>query len=221
MTVPTLSLFLALGPHAIGTNKIAGTVSALIALIVYSFRGHMVWRQGWVFTLFISIGSFLGSSLSSSLPPEAFKIFLMLTCPLILWILWNKSLWIKKETLIHQAPRLNLVTSFLGLACGFYDGIWGPGGGTLMFLSLFFVAKFPLLTALAISKFANMTSAGVSLINFAFQHFVHWKLGLWLAGGISLGALSGSVLASQKAEKIIRPVLLIVVFLLLTKVFLL
>lgn len=220
ITIPTLSLFLTLGPHAIGTNKIAGTVSALLALIIYSFKGHMAWKQGWLFTLFIAAGSYFGSSLSPYLPLKVFRGFLIFTCPLILWILWKKDLWIQKEKSHTPTKKVGFYTPILGLSCGFYDGLWGPGGGTFMFLSLFFVAKFPLLTALAMSKLANMTSAGVSLFNFAQQKYVHWDLGLWLTLGISGGALSGSLLASHKSEAIVRPTLVVVTTLLLMKVLL-
>jgi len=220
ITIPTLSLFLTLGPHTIGTNKIAGTVSALLALIIYSFRGHMAWKRGWLFTLFIAVGSFLGSSLSPYLPAPFFRGFLICTCPLILWVLWKKDLWIQTESSRSSAKTMRLTLAFLGLGCGFYDGIWGPGGGTFMFLSLFFIVKLPLLTALAISKLANMTSAGISLINFARQKYVHWDLGLWLTLGISAGSFSGSLLASHKSERIVRPTLVFVTTLLLLKVLL-
>lgn len=220
ITIPTLSLFLTLGPNAIGTNKIAGTVAALLALLVYTFKGHMDWKRGWIFTLFVALGSFSGSTLAPILPSYLFRWFLFSTCPLLLWILWKKELWIQHEVVHSPALENSFLTSVLGFACGFYDGIWGPGGGTFMFLSLFFVAKFPILTALAISKLANTTSAGVSLINFARQNYVHWTLGAWLAAGISIGSLSGSLLATRKSGHIVRPVLIIVVALLLFRVFL-
>lgn len=87
-----------------------------------------------------------------------------------------------------------------------------------MFLSLFFVAQFPLLTSLAISKLANTTSAGVSLFNFSRQGYVNWKLGTVLSLGILFGALVGSILATRQATRLVRPVLVLVVFLLLAKV---
>ena len=87
-----------------------------------------------------------------------------------------------------------------------------------MFLSLFFVAQFPLLTSLAISKLANTTSAGVSLFNFSRQGYVNWKMGCVLSIGILIWALLGSHLATRKAKNLVRPLLLIVVLLLLSKV---
>lgn len=219
ITVPALSLFLGLGPLTIGTNKIAGTLSALVALMIYSSKGHMDWRRGWVFTLFIGAGSFLGSSLNPLLPVSIFPIFLAITCPLLLWILWKKDLWISKEAAHTSSSSNPKALVVLGLLCGFYDGLWGPGGGTFMFLSLFFVSRLPLLTSLAISKLANFTSAGVSLYNFARLGHVRWELGIYLSAGIVVGALAGSILATRRAAQIVRPILLIVVFILMIRIF--
>lgn len=219
ITIPSLSLFLGLGSLTIGTNKIAGTLSALIALIVYSFKGHMDWKKGATFTFLVGLGSFLGSLVNPLVPPHWFRVFLLFTCPILLWVLWKKDLWVKAESdhLETPAPRTAWMVA-LALGCGFYDGIWGPGGGTFMFLSLFFVAQFPLLTSLAISKLANTTSAGVSLFNFSRQGYVNWKLGTVLSLGILFGALVGSILATRQATRLVRPVLVLVVFLLLAKV---
>jgi len=218
ITIPTLCLFLALGPKAVGTNKLASLVLALISLAVYSFQSHMNWKRGWLFTFFVALGSFLGSSFAPSLPPVVFRGFLIVTCPLILWTLWKKHLWISKRNTPTSYLTTYCLTASLGFACGLYDGIWGAGGATFMFMSLFFGAKFPMLTALAISKLANLTSACISLLNYSLQKNVDWDLGPWLVIGISLGSLSGASLASRKLETLVRPTLLFVVSLLLLRV---
>jgi len=63
--------------------------------------------------------------------------------------------------------------------------LFGPGGGTFMLLGLLWAAKLPLFEALLLSKLANTVSAGVSLISYGAQGFVHpreessWLSGLW------------------------------------------
>jgi uncharacterized protein len=219
ITIPSLSLFLAMGPECIGTNKIAATGAALIALLVYSLKGHMQWKQGGVFTLFIGLGALLGSSLTRWVSPAFFQGLLLFTCPVLLWVLWNKDLWVQKETqLDSKENRRRFFLPVLGLLCGLYDGLWGPGGGTLMFLSLFFVGKLPLFTALAISKLSNTFSALLALLNFIHQGAVRWKLGLSLAAGVSFGALGGSLTVSRFKSQLIRPVLVLVVAMLWLKV---
>jgi uncharacterized membrane protein YfcA len=106
----------------------------------------------------------------------------------------------------------------IGAGCGIYDGAFGPGGGTLMFLSLATIARMPMLEALASSKMANALSATGSLISYSIADQVQWSKGLPLAGFIIAGALIGSRVASKSLEKVIKPVLVLVVVLLVVKV---
>lgn len=100
---------------------------------------------------------------------------------------------------------------------GFYDGFFGPGGGTFMFLSLYLGTGFPILTSIAISKLANTLSAGTALITYAKNGFVHWKIGLIMAIGMAVGSYIGASMTSKNAIKIVRPALTIVVTLLIIK----
>ncbi len=202
ISLPSLGFVLGLGPHAIGTNKIVGTMAAAVALWVYARRGHFQIKQSLVFTVCISIGAFLGSRLSPFIPPHFFKIFLLLSCPLLLWVVWKKDLWIGT---LHPKSKTGWVSLVLvitsGVAVGFYDGLWGPGGGTFMLLSLLFIVKLPLLQALAASKFANTVSAGTSLISYASQGFVHWPEGITMAIAVTVGAYFGARLTSRPDSK--------------------
>jgi uncharacterized membrane protein YfcA len=87
-----------------------------------------------------------------------------------------------------------------------------------MLLACLWVAKLPLLAALAASKLANTMSAGSSLIGYASQGYVHWESGLILGAGITLGATIGATHASKHAVRVIRPVLTFVVILLLIRI---
>jgi hypothetical protein len=109
-----------------------------------------------------------------------------------------------------------LLTLFVtGAVVGFYDGFFGPGGGTFMLLGLLWAAKLSLFEALLLSKLANTISAGVSLVSYSYQGFVHPREGIWMALGMILGGFMGARFASKQAEKVVRPVLTGVVILLL------
>lgn len=218
ISLPSLGLVLGLGPHAIGTNKIVGTAAALVAWIVYARRGHFQFGKSFVFATAIGCGAWMGSRCSPLVPQSWFKIFLMVSCPLLLWVVWRKDLWVENAIETKRpawvAPLLVVIS---GLSVGFYDGIWGPGGGTFMFLSLLFFVKMPLLPALAASKFANTISAGTSLISYAQQGYVHPLEGLIMATSVIIGAYLGATLATQQASRLVRPVLALVAVLLALK----
>ena len=215
ISLPSLSIALTPGPHAIGTNKIVGTVSASIALLVYTRKGHMKWREGLSFCVVCILGSFLGSSLAPYVPKDFFRYLMIIMCPIILWIVFNKESFFKeRENFIKPHPGLFFLSALLS---GFYDGIFGPGGGTFMFLGLFFGTGYPVLTAIAISKLANTLSAGTALVTYSANGYVHWKEGFMMATGVAVGAYIGATYASRAAEKIIRPSLIFIVILLMIK----
>lgn len=215
ISVPTLSIALTPGPHAIGTNKVVGVVSAAIALVVYSRKGHMKWKDGLSFCVVCMLGSFLGSSLAPYVPKEFFRYMLLIMCPIILWIVYQKDRFFKeREDFIKPHSGFFFLGAILS---GFYDGIFGPGGGTFMFLSLFLGTGYPLLTAMAISKLANTFSAGTALMTYALNGYVHWKEGWVMSLGVAIGAYVGATYASKAAAKIIRPMLTFIVLLLMVK----
>ncbi len=222
ITLPTLGVFLSAGPHAIGTNKIAGSAASLVALLVYARARKPDWKSIARFAAFAAAGSFLGSRVSPLLPREAFKVLLLITGPLVLFLLWRRELWTRVLHTEEHAHPENLQITFrvavAGLLCGFYDGAWGPGGGTLMLLASLLVAKMPLFTALAASKLANLASASSSLVSYAAQGYVHWAPGAAVGVGISVGSFFGARRASKDAARIIRPVLALVVSALILRI---
>lgn len=229
ITLPVLTLLVGAGAQAIGTNKIVGTVGALLALLVYMRKGHLPKGKSFLFAFFVVVGSCLGSRITPWIPIAWFKILLLLTCPLVLYVVWNRQLWI--STVHTYDPKVDGAFKFspmevglripaAGLLCGLYDGMWGPGGGTFMFLGLLFIVKLPLIQAIAASKLANTGSAGIALWTFSQGGYVHWRIGFVMAAGMALGAVLGANFALKNAERIVRPVLVLVVALLLVKVFL-
>lgn len=217
ITLPVLLWVLKIGPLAIGTNKIVGSCAALAALLVYMRAGHFVLKQSVYFALAVGVGAIGGSLVTPYLPEAAFRWFILIISPLILWILSRKDLWIKDRPAVAlKSPRSVL---FWGLLAGFYDGMWGPGGGTFMFLVLFLGARLPLMQAIASSKLANVCSASFSLGSFALRGYVHWPTGLLMASSIVFGALLGARYANREAAKVVRPILAVVTCLLILKVF--
>lgn len=217
ISLPFLSWAIAPGAQAIGTNKIVGTVGAFIALAVYARNGHLLIKAGLSFCVICALGSFCGSSVTPYLPPEYFKYIIVIICPIILYIIWNKEkFFTNRKTQQNYHWSIFFISAFLS---GFYDGFFGPGGGTFMFLSIYLGTGFPLLTAIAISKLANTFSASTALINYSYQGLVHWKKGLIMASGMGIGSFIGATYNTKVDAKIVRPVLSIVVLLLLIKLF--
>jgi uncharacterized membrane protein YfcA len=217
--LPALSLIVGAGPSAIGTNKPAAVAMAAIALVVYARRGHLNWKLSGMFALMLAIGALAGSRLALLIPLAAFPWLLAVTCPVLLYVVWQKELWQPRDTVPDRAPRPYAPAVLVsGLVCGIYDGAFGPGAGTFMFLSLLFIAHLPLLTSLAAAKLANTSSAVIALASYAESGNVHWRLGVIAAAGAVVGAYFGARQASEKAARIVRPALVVVVVLLILRI---
>ena len=215
ISLPTLSIAIAPGAHAIGTNKIVGSTGAFIALIVYARKGHLRWKEGLSFCIVCAVGSFFGSSMAPHVSKDFFRYLMLVMCPVILYIVWQRERFFKEQENFVK-PHYSIF--FLSaLASGFYDGFFGPGGGTFMFLGLFLGTGYPLLASIAISKMANTFSATTALITYAHNGFVHWKEGFIMASGMVVGSYIGATYATKNITKIIRPMLTLVVVLLMIK----
>jgi hypothetical protein len=215
VSLPTLSIAIAPGAEAIGTNKIVGSTGALIALIVYARKGHLQWRDGLSFCLVCAAGSFVGSQLAPHVSKDFFRYLLIVMCPILLSIVWNRDRFFKeRENFVKPHYSIFFLSAF---GSGLYDGFFGPGGGTFMFLGLFLGTGYPLLPSIAISKMANTFSATTALITYAHNGYVHWKEGFIMSIGMVLGSYIGASYASKNITNIIRPMLTLVVVLLMIK----
>jgi uncharacterized membrane protein YfcA len=216
ITLPVFTILVGPGAPAVGTNKIIATVAALTALLVYAKNGHLRFKVASSFFVSVGIGTLIGSKIALILPVDIFKYLVILICPIFLYIILNKKHFLQEQPELPKIPHFyKLIIS--GLLCGIYDGSLGPGGGTLMLLSLVIWARLPLMVALASSKLANVVSAATALTSFSLSGVVNWRVGLNLAVFAFVGAFLGSTLANRKAEKIARPLLVLVVIGLMIK----
>jgi uncharacterized protein len=208
---------LALGPNAsaIGTNKVAAVAAQLAAFAVYFGNRQVDTSRAHGYFALTAIGAVLGAWIAPKLPSAFFQYFLLVVAPLVLIMVFNKNAWQRPLT-AQVRPRLALAGTF---AAGLYDGVAGPGGGTLMFLSLYLLGGLPASLAMGTGKLANLGSASSSLATFAAQGEVHWVLGTLAAIPIAIGAWLGARFATrlkqgesaeERARKIARYALVVV-----------
>jgi uncharacterized protein len=218
ITLPLLIVAVGNPVGAIASNKIVGTIGALCALWVYRRAGHLDWRKGVRFTAWVVVGSLCGSSLTPWIPTQVLRWAVVLICPVILWLVWKKDSLIGEILPAGHRPRVShSKLACVGIACGFYDGAFGPGGGTFMFLALLGVVKLPLLAAMAVTKLSNSFSAGTALLRFSISGHVDWLMGGIVASGMAVGSVFGARHATAQAARVVKPVLTLVVVLLVLK----
>ena len=105
----------------------------------------------------------------------------------------------------------------VGLACGFYDGFFGPGTGTFLILLFTWLIGMDMVTASATAKPVNLASNMTSLITRIFAGQVIYALAVPAMCFSVCGAWIGSKLALTRGAKLIRYVMLGVLALLVVK----
>jgi uncharacterized membrane protein YfcA len=100
---------------------------------------------------------------------------------------------------------------------GFYDGLIGPGTGTMLMIALVAIMGFAFVGASAIAKVVNATTNLASIIVVGLTIGVMWKLGLVLGVANLAGGYAGSHMALKKGSGFIRIFYLIVTGLLILR----
>ena len=213
-----LPAYLAAGlpPHsALATNKFSGFMGTLTATLRYWKAERLNFRIGLVAVAGALMGSAGGSRLALTLSETAIHSVVLVLTPLVLvFFLFQKRLGIRKE---QSSPmRAIWLKSFvIGGFVGAYDGFYGPGTGAFLALAFYWILGLDLVSSSANARLTNVASNAGALLIFLLHGKVLLPLGLFTAaGGIAGGAL-GSSLALKKGEKIIRPLMVVVLLLLL------
>ena len=214
--LPTL-LFLM--PHtpvvALGTNKVASVVGTGTAAGRYLRRTKVEWRSAIPMAVVALFGSLLGARAASLMPAAVLDTVVLVAMVGIAIYLWrNKALGVIEALRFDGATRIG-VMALGGLVIGFWDGMAGPGTGSLLIFYLVSVLGFEFLRASAVAKIVNCATNIGALLVFAPDGQVAWGLAVAMALCNLGGAFIGTALATTRGSTFIRKVFFGVVSLLI------
>jgi uncharacterized protein len=213
ISVPAYMIVLGPSVEAIATNKVSALCSTLAALYIYYRNGFIKIEKSKYFLILVFVGAIIGAWFSRFMPKEFYKYMLIILIPLVLAVLFQRHLWQE----VDRPIRPQWLLCLLGLSCGLYDGIAGPGGGTIMFLSLFVFAGLPLTVSIGTAKLANVLSASSSLVTYIAMGKVQWLVAIPMTLTIVFAAVIGARFATKNAAFYARVALSIVSVLMLIR----
>ncbi len=225
-------LFLGLPGHIVlGTNKFSSSIGTLFATFRFAKSNKINWVIALISVIFALIGSTIGSRLVLLIPVNFIKILLIILIPIITIItLLPKKNKTKKNNsnveidfVLNQAKQIHdfsyfLIASISSLLIGMYDGFFGPGTGTFFILVYTTLLKMDMTTASGNAKVVNLSSNVAALITFLIYKKVFFPLAVICAFFSIAGNLLGSTLAVKKGSKVIKPIFVLALLLLLSKV---
>lgn len=208
---------------AIGTNKLSSSLGTTVSAVRYLKNGYLKGKSMIRIAVCCSaaalVGSMVGSSLSLMVGEKLLKNMMIVVLPIVaFYAMRNKNLGggEQREPLSDRATFL--VAVLAALVIGTYDGFYGPGTGTFLILVLTGAARMDVRRASALTKVINLSSNVAAVVNFIINGTICYGLGLAAALFCIAGNYIGSGLVVHNGQKIVRPVILIVLAILFVKV---
>jgi len=191
-------------PRIIGTNRFASFMGTAVAAWQYSRKVDVPWRT----VLFGGVGagamSFLGARFSSMISSEVLKpIILVLMVAIAVYTYLKKDLGHQEQFRVaaYMIPAYGLL---VGITCGFYNGLVGPGTGSLLVFGFVSLIGYNFLTGSAISKFINVVADVFSLIFFLWHGYVTFEIAIPMMLCNMVGSFLGSRTAILRGNGFVR-----------------
>lgn len=213
-------LIAGLPPHtAIATNKLSSTCGTTLATARFIKNGLINFKLAVSSVIMAIIGSAIGAHISLIIPEKIMMHVLIVILPIAAFFVLNKKLFHDNENdVITLDKRTYLTASIAAFVIGMYDGFYGPGTGTFLIIAFTVFAKLSIKTANAQAKVINLTTNITSLVIFFLNGQVLIPLGIAAALCNMLGGYLGAGMVMKSGAKIVRPSILLVLFLLLLKI---
>lgn len=205
LSVPLLALAGVGGTLANGTNRVAVLIQNVTGAYGYA-RRNVGNRTKTVQVLIPAVvGGLFGSLVASQIPDELFeRLFGLLMLPLLALSIW------KPTPDPDQAPWPLWISSVVFVGVGFYAGAVQAGVGLIILLVLS-RAGFDLVTANAMKTVVILAITMMAVPVFIYNDQIRWLPALVLSVGMGVGGYVGANVAVDGGERVIRPVLIVVV----------
>lgn len=193
---------------ALATNKLQSVVGTGMAALTY-------WRRGYVSLKALAPAIVLtyAGSLAGALAIKQMDVSLLdVAVPVALVGIAVYFLFAPNLSDADKAARLPFgrYLPLLGLAIGFYDGVFGPGTGSFFTIGFVMLFGFGLTRATGNTKVLNLTSNLAALAIFIPAGDVVWPAAIAMAAGQLVGGYIGARTGIRFGARLIRPIVVVV-----------
>lgn len=192
ISLPTM-LLIGMPVHsAIGANKVSNTLSTLSNFYSVFKRKEASLKEVTPIILFCFIGGSIGGALASLFSGDALTVIAIffLFFAFILSFLGKTDFGEKMQLTIRKK------TATLLVAVGMYDGLFGPGSGTLL-LYIYANEKIAYMKAVILGRIGIFATCFGAAIMYILSGQILWIETLSLAAGSILGSQLGILLARK------------------------
>ncbi|NMB88405.1 MAG: TSUP family transporter [Chloroflexi bacterium] len=217
--LPVMLILLPSTPIAtlLGTNKFVAITGTSMAAFQYARRIQIRWRTVLPMAAAAFVFSMIGARVVTGMQPEQLRpaIIVLLTA-IAIYIFANKQFG--ADTAAKATPPWQRWAGLAaGAAIGFYDGFFGPGTGSFLIFILVSLFGMNFISASGSAKVVNVATNAAALIYFAATGHILFSLALPMAACNILGAVTGSRLAIDRGNRLLRTLFLVVVSAMIVK----
>ncbi|MBS8266460.1 sulfite exporter TauE/SafE family protein [Mesobacillus boroniphilus] len=200
---------------AIAANKVSNTISSFSSFFHLYREKKITFKESfWIIPVSLS-GGVSGGIIASKIESEDMYV---VAIGLLVFAFFVS--FIKKGNLSGDQPLKVSGKSVPGLyAIGIYDGLFGPGQGTLM-LYLFGYLNIAYIKAVGYVRLATFSSCLGAAITYISTGAVIWPLTIALMLGSVTGAQIGVRIASKLKPQYVKPILRLMTVALVVQIFL-
>jgi uncharacterized membrane protein YfcA len=203
--------------QAIGTQRTSSIMGTSVAAWNY-LRRIRVERRILVPACVAALSaSAVGVQLAKRIDGEVLKWTVLAICVVLaIYTVFRKDLGLREDRRFHPKHE-TMAAVAIGASTGFYNGLIGPGTGTIMVFAFVSFLGLDFLKSSAVSKTTNVAADLSSWTVLAFGGFVLWTLAIPLIIGNMIGSYIGSHLAIKRGQGFVRAVFLVIVLSLIAR----
>ncbi|UUQ67197.1 TSUP family transporter [Pseudomonas fuscovaginae UPB0736] len=200
-----------------GTNKLSVLAGNLSSIFTYLKKIKIIWKLMLPTMFSAFIFSFMGALSVSLIPRRLMEyITLLILIAMAIYTFIKKDLG-RLSSNIKIGNREILLGILFGGLIGFYDGVFGPGSGSLLLFVFVRFFGFDFLNASASAKLVNLGTFSAALMFFIPSGNVLWAIGGVVAACNITGSIAGVFLALRYGSGFIRIFFLILLVLLIAR----
>lgn len=203
---------------AYGCNKLQAGLGNLVSAIKY-FRSNMVdLKIALISAITAMTGAYFGTKIIFLLPEATIQKVITVALPAIALVMVLRKSSTRDTIMKSEISKKTIVQALIvGVIIGFYNSLFGPGVGTVAIIAFTMIMHYDSRVASGNGKVLIVLTNAVALVSYVKTGNVAYEIAIPAALSAILGNLVGVNLAIKKGDKIIKPVMLVIVILTVVK----
>ena len=203
---------------AYGCNKLQAGLGNLVSAIKY-FKNNMVdLKIALISAITAMAGAYVGTKIIFLLPEETIQKAITVALPVIAVVMVLRKTDARNVIMKSEISKKTILQALLvGLIMGFYNSLFGPGVGTIAIIGFTMIMHYDARVASGNGKVLIVLTNAIALVSYIKTGNVAYEIAAPASISAILGNLVGVNLAIKKGEKIIKPVMLVIVILTVIK----